>query len=56
MKCTNPIKCDGEMSTYAGIQAGKIECVKCGYRTDAPKETPKPKATDKTIESNKETK
>lgn len=35
MKCTNPVPCDGEMKTYKGIQAGKVECVKCGYRTEA---------------------
>lgn len=61
MKCTN---CNiGEMGTYKGLKAGKMECNNCGYRIDAPKVTA-PKAKGKTepetaevaTESNKETK
>lgn len=57
MKCVNPTKCDGEMKSYKGLRAGKVECSTCGYRTDAPKETPKPKAEKKEVvqpEPNKE--
>ena len=52
MKCINPEtsngkKCEGTMTTYEGLQAGKVECEKCGFRTDAPKES-KPKADKET--------
>lgn len=54
MKCTNPEKCAGEMKSRPGLDPKKVECVKCGFRTDAKEEAPK-KA--KNVEpENKETK
>jgi hypothetical protein len=52
MKCTNPQtsngkKCDGVMTAPAWMPVGKVECEKCGFRTDAPKES-KPKADKET--------
>lgn len=47
MKCTNPEKCAGEMKSRPGLDPKKVECVTCGFRTDAPKET-KPKADKET--------
>jgi DNA-directed RNA polymerase subunit M/transcription elongation factor TFIIS len=55
MKCTNPTKCDGEMSTYKGIEAGKVECSTCGYRIDAPK-AKAPEKKEVVSTENKETK
>lgn len=56
MKCTNPTPCSGEMKTYEGLETGKVECTTCGYRDDAPKETPKaPEKKEVLSNSNKET-
>ncbi len=43
MKCTNPIKCDGETKPITASDNGKpyLECMKCGFRIPAPKVAPK---------------
>lgn len=50
MKCINPEtsngkKCDGEMTAPDWIEAGKVECEKCGYRTNAKVKAEKPVVT-----------
>ena len=40
MKCTNPVKCNGEMKPLYK-SAHLTECVKCGYRIPTPKAEPK---------------
>ena len=52
MKCTNPEtsngkKCQGTMTAPHWIEAGKVECEKCGFRTDAPKESKTTKTESK---------
>lgn len=58
MKCTNPVKCDGEMQPLKGNK-NFIECAKCGFRTPAPKTPIAPAIAKATVASevptNKET-
>lgn len=55
MKCTNPIKCDGEMQPLQGWPQ-YTECVKCGFRIDTPKAEPKKEVKPVVTSTNEETK
>ena len=48
MKCTNPVKCNGEMKPLFKSEH-LTECVTCGYRIPTPKQEPK-KAPVKEVE------
>lgn len=52
MKCTNPDPCTGQMKSFSWLDPKKVECEKCGYRTDAKEEAPKKAKKETEIKEN----